>query len=129
MTVGLSAVNMAARILNIYRNTAISAITTVYAELHTADPGAAGTTSVSLGSTTRNAVVFAAPSAGSMTLTSVSAWTNGGTSETLSHIALWDAATTGNFLQSFALSSTQAWVSTNTFTLTTFTITYTPIAA
>jgi hypothetical protein len=129
MTVGLSAVNMAARILNIYRNTAISAITTVYAELHTADPGAAGATSVSLGSTTRNAVVFAAPSAGSMTLTSVSAWTNGGTSETLSHIALWDAATVGNFLQSFALSSTQAWVSTNTFTLTTFTITYTPIAA
>lgn len=129
MTVGLSAVNMANRILNIYRNTAISAITTVYAELHVADPGGVGTTSVSAGSTTRNAVTWNAPAIGSMTLSAVAAWTNGGATETLSHIALWDATTVGNFLQSFALSSTQAWVSTNTFTLTTFTITYTPIAA
>jgi hypothetical protein len=42
---------------------------------------------------------------------------------------MWDAATVGNFIHSFALTTPQPWVSTNTFTITTFTISYSPIAA
>lgn len=128
MTVGITA-TQAASLLNVYRNTASPAIATPFIQLHTADPGAAGTTSVSVGSTTRNAITWNAPAAGSMTLATLGAWTNGGTSETITHVSLWSASTVGTFYQSFALSSSQAWVSTNTLTITTFTVSFTPIAA
>jgi hypothetical protein len=129
MTVGIAAA-VANADLNRFRNTAGAALgATIYVQLHTADPGAAGTTGVSAGSTTRNAITWNAASAGSMTLATLSAWTNGGTSETISHVSLWDASTSGTFLHSFALSASQAWVSTNTLTLTTFTLSRTPIAA
>jgi hypothetical protein len=129
MAVGIAATH-ANSILNVYRNTAYAAIATVFVQLHTADPGAAGTTAVSVGSTTRIQATWNAPSAGSMTLTaSLTGWTNGGTSETLTHISLWTASSAGTFLQSLALTASQAWVSTNTFTLSTLTLNYTPIAA
>lgn len=129
MTAGLSAVNFANATLNVLRNTAFSAIATPFIQLHTADPGASGTTAVSVGSATRNAVVWNAASGGSMTLSTLSAWTNGGTSETLTHISIWSASSAGTFYWSGALTASQAWVSTNTFTLTTLTLSFTPIAA
>jgi hypothetical protein len=128
MTAGL-APTQANAYLNVYRNVAASAVATPFIQLHTADPGAAGTTAISVGSTTRNAIVWAAASGGSMALSTLSAWTNGGTSETISHVSLWTASTAGTFLQSFALTASQAWVSTNTLTITTFTLNFTPIAA
>lgn len=128
MTAGLASAQANA-FLNVYRNTAASAVATPFIQLHTADPGAAGTTGVSVGSTTRNAIVWNAASGGSMTLSTLSAWTNGGTSETISHVSLWTASTAGTFLQSFALTASQAWASTNTLTITTFTLNFTPIAA
>jgi hypothetical protein len=129
MTVGVAATQANAE-LSRYRNTAAAAIATVYVQLHTGDPGAAGTTAVSAGSTTRNTITFAAPSGGSMAMSAMGGtWTNGGTSETLSHISLWDASTAGNFLRSITLGASQAWVSTNTFTLTSCTLSQTPIAA
>lgn len=128
MTLGV-AVARGNSFLSTYRNTAYAAITTVYVQLHTADPGAAGTTSISVGSTTRNIITWNAPAAGSMTLATLGAWTNGSATETITHISLWDASTAGNFLQSGALSVGQAWVSTNTLTLTTLTASITPIAA
>jgi hypothetical protein len=56
-------------------------------------------------------------------------WTNGGTSETLTHLSFWDSSTAGNFLGSVALSSSKAWASTDTFTLSTQTWALTPLAA
>ena len=56
-------------------------------------------------------------------------WTNGGTSETLSHISCWDSTTAGTFLLSAALTASQAWASGNTFSLTSLSISLTPIAA
>lgn len=128
MTVGIAA-TQANAFLNVYRNTAATAVATPFIQLHTADPGAAGTTAVSAGSTTRNAITWNAPSGGSMTLATLGSWTNGGTSETLTHVSLWTASTAGTFLQSFALTASQAWVSTNTFTISTFTVSFSPIAA
>jgi hypothetical protein len=129
MAVGLSPVNMANAILNIYRGTTFTGIATPFIQLHTADPGVNGTTAVSVGSTTRNAITWNAASAGSMTLATLGAWTNGGTSETITHVTLWSASSAGTFYQSFALTASQAWVSTNTLTITTFTINYAPLAA
>ena len=129
MAVGLSAVNTANAILNIFRGTTFTGVSTPFIQLHTGDPGSAGTANVSVGSTTRNAIAWSAASAGSMALSSLGAWTNGGTSETITHVTLWSASSAGTFYASYALSASQAWVSTNTLTITTFTLNYTPVAA
>jgi hypothetical protein len=106
------------------------ATATCYVKLHTADPGAAGATAAAAGDTSRKQATMAAASGGSKAASaSVGPWTNGGTSETLSHISLWSASTAGTFNGSAALSASQAWASTNTFTLTSLTIAVTPIAA
>jgi hypothetical protein len=106
------------------------ATATCYVKLHTADPGAAGATAAAAGDTSRKQATMAAASGGSKAASaSVGPWTNGGTSETLSHISLWTASTAGTFNGSAALSASQAWANTNTFTLTSLSIAITPIAA
>jgi hypothetical protein len=129
VTAGLSAVNLANAILNLFRNTTFTGIATPFIQLHTADPGASGTTAVSAGSATRNAVTWNAASAASMTLATLSAWTNGGTSETITHVSIWSAASAGTFYWSMPLTASQSWASTNTLTINTFTLNFTPIAA
>ena len=130
MTAGLAATALAASWLNVLRNASATAIAQPYFKLHTADPGASGATAAAVGSTTRVAASYAAPSAGSMAQTGTApVWTNGGTSETLTHVSVWDASTAGTFQYSFALSSSQAWASGNTFTLSTYSFALTPIAA
>ena len=130
MTVGLSQANVAHQWLNWIRGSATTAPSTIFVKLHTADPGASGATAAAAGSTTRVAATFSAASGGAIALTGTNpSWTNGGTSETLTHVSVWDASTSGNFLWSAALSSSQAWANTNTFTLTTLGVSLTPIAA
>ena len=106
------------------------ATATCYVKLHTADPGAAGATAAAAGDTTRKQATMAAAAAGSKAMTgSAGPWTNVTTTETLSHISLWTAATAGTFNASAALTAPQAWVNTNTFTLTSLSVAITPIAA
>lgn len=106
------------------------ATATCFVKLHTADPGAAGATAAAVGSATRVQATMAAASAGSKAMTSMaSSWTNGGTTETLTDISLWTAASAGTFNGSCALTASQPWVSTNTFSLTSLSIAITPIAA
>lgn len=90
-----------------------------YAQLHTANPGAAGTTAISAGSATRVIFTHAASSSGSaLALTGTNpAWTNGGTSETITDISVWTAITGGTFLFSVALTASKAWASADTMTL------------
>jgi len=124
MTVGL-----AAAAVNSFLDTTF-ATASCFIKLHTADPGASGATAAAAGSTARVQATMAAASAGSKAMTSMaSTWTNGGTSETLSHISIWSASTAGTFNGSAALTASQAWASTNTFTLTSLSIAITPIAA
>lgn len=132
MTLGLSSANLADAFLNIIRGTNVTAPTTINTKLHTGDPGAAGATAAAAGDTTRKAVTFAAPT-GTTTRSialngTLPVWTNGGTSETLSHVTNWSDPAAGNFLWSAALAASQAWVSTNTFTLTTLGVSITPVA-
>ena len=101
-----------------------------FVRLHTADPGVAGTTAGSVGSTVRVAVTQAAASAGAIAQNGTAPiWTNGGTTETLTHISVWDTITAGNFLYSVVLTASQAWVSGNTFTLTSLGVSISPLAA
>lgn len=101
-----------------------------FLKLHTADPGAAGATAAAAGDTTRKQATMAAASGGSKAASaSVGPWTNGGTSETVSHISIWSASTAGTFNGSAALTASQPWASTNTLTVTSFSVAITPIAA
>ncbi len=133
MAVGLSTANLANKWLDMIEGTAFTAPSATWIELHTADPGASGTTSVSVGSTTRlqaTAANWNAAASGSKAISAaIGPWTNGGTSETISHIAVFDASTAGTFLWSVALTASQAWASGNTFTLNTLSVAFTPLAA
>lgn len=125
MTAGL-AVAKAHSILNVYRSTAFAAASP-FVKLHVGDPGSAGTANQSA-VTTRNAATFAAPSAGSMAISSIGTWSMT-TSETISHISIWDNVSAGNFMESWALTGSVPVVNGSTFSLTTLTLAFTPIAA
>ena len=135
MTAGL-APSLVSGWLNTLRTTgnggaAYSAVAGTFAQLHTGDPGAAGTANVSVGSTTRNSFVFSSSSSGSsLSLgTAPSSWTNGGTSETLTHISVWTASSAGTLLFTVALTASKAWASADQFSLSTLTAALTPQAA
>jgi hypothetical protein len=90
--------------------------------LFVGDPGSSGTSNVSVGSTTRVAATFT-ETGGVSTMSNTPGWTNGGTSETLTAIGSFGATSGGTFWFDFPLSSSQAWASGNTFTLTSMTLT------
>lgn len=129
MTVGLHTTNLAHQWLNWLRGSATTAPSGTYVRLHTADPGAAGTTAGSA-NTTRVAATFSAASGGAIALSNSPAWASWASgSETISHISVWDAATAGSFLFSVALTTSKAITNGDTFTLTTLGFSLTPIAA
>lgn len=119
---------VAGALLNVLNGTTIAtnAYTTsgnVFVQLHTAPPGASGTTSVSVGSSTRVSVAFGTSSAGTITMTTSNPqWTNGGTSETITAISIWSASTSGTFIASGALTSSQAWASGNILQLSSLSV-------
>lgn len=123
------AVGLAASVVNGWLDGSFST-TNAWVKLHTADPGSAGTTAAAAGDTTRKQATMASAAAGSKAMTGTAGpWTNVSTTETLTHISLWTLVTAGTFQGSAALTASQAWVNTNTFTLTGLTIAITPIAA
>ncbi|WP_027930701.1 phage tail fiber protein [Amycolatopsis thermoflava] len=134
MAVGLSAANLANAWLNTMRGggagTNFTAPATLFVQLHTADPGASGTTSVS-STTTRQALTFAAASGGSMAITGTTQWTNwaGTNGEVVTHISVWSAASAGTFYFSAALTASKTVNTGDTLTLSTLTFALTPIAA
>jgi hypothetical protein len=134
VTAGLSAVNTANAWLNTLRGTSaatFTAVTTLFIQLHTGDPGSAGTANVS-SVTTRPALNFGAASAGSQsavaTLPSWATWagTNG---EVITHISVWGASSGGTFYYSAALAASKTVNTGDTVNLTSLTVALTPIAA
>ena len=106
------------------------ATATCYVKLHTADPGSAGTTAAAAGDTTRKQATMANASGGSKAMSSMSgSWTNGGTNETVSHISLWTASSAGTFNASAALSASKTWNTSDTLSLSSLSISVSPIAA
>lgn len=133
-TVGISSANTADQWLNWIRATATTAPASINVKLHTSagDPGSVGTSNAAAGDTTRKVATFAAPT-GTTTRSialssSVGPWTNVTTTETLGYVSAWSDISAGNFLWSAQLASNQAWVNTNTFTLTALGVSITPVA-
>jgi hypothetical protein len=134
MAAGLSATNTANAWLNVLRGTSaatFTAVTTLFVQLHTGDPGASGTANVS-SVTTRPALNFGAASAGSQsaiaTLPSWASWagTNG---EVVTHISVWGASSGGTFYYSAALTASKTVNTGDTLNLSSLTVALTPIAA
>jgi hypothetical protein len=133
MTVGFSATNTANAWLNVLRGTSaatFTAVTTMFAQLHTGDPGASGTANVS-STTTRQAVNFGAASGGSQSITGTTQWTSwaGTNGEVVTHISLWGASSAGTFYYSAALTASKTVNTGDTLTLNTLTVAITPVAA
>jgi hypothetical protein len=131
MTAGLHAVNYVNKCLNVLSGTTFTATANTYAELHTGDPGSAGTSNAS-SVTTRVILAWSAASAGSKAITAtLPAWTAwaGTNNEVVTHIAVWDALTSGNFLYSYALTASKTVGTGDTLTLTSHSISFTPLAA
>ena len=129
MTVGLSTANLANKWLDMLGGTAFTAPGTVYVKLHTADPGASGATAASA-ETTRKALSWSAASAGSKAISSSVSWASWSAgSETISHISVHDASTAGNCLFTAALTASKAVANSDTLTLSSLSVSLTPLAA
>jgi hypothetical protein len=104
------AVGLAPGVANSFLNALCRAVnytapTTIWIQLHTADPGAAGTTSIAT-ETTRKQITFgSAASGGSIANTIAVTWTNILGSQDASHYSLWDASTSGTFLGSGVITA------------------------
>lgn len=126
MAVGVSS-TLANRWLDYGRGAgAPTAITGVFVQLHTANPGTAGTTAVS-SVTTRPSATFGAAAAGVISLSNTPSWATwaGTNGEIISHISVWDAASAGNFLWSAALTTSKTMNTGDTLNLTSASVTLT----
>ncbi len=134
MAVGLSAANTANAWLNTLRGTSaatFTAVTTMFVQLHTGDPGASGTANVS-SVTTRPALNFGAASAGSQSaIATLPSWTSwaGTNGEVVTHISTWGASSAGTFYYSAALTLAKTVNTGDTLNLASLTVALTPIAA
>lgn len=94
-----------------------TAPTAVWLQLHTADPGAAGTTSVA-GNTTRMQITtsFSGAASGAVTNDVAVTWTNVSNTEDYTHCTAWSASSAGTFYWSAPITA-NAVVAGDTFTL------------
>lgn len=89
----------------------------LYVQLHTADPGTAGTSSVASNST-RKQITFASAASGQVASNNAPQWTSVSTSETYAYISIWSALTGGSCRWSGPLNSSQSVTAGDTYTLT-----------
>lgn len=111
------------------RNVAWTQPSAFWIQLHTGDPGAAGTANVAT-ETTRKQPTISAASGGAITNSASVSWTSYPAAETISHVSYWDASTSGTFLGSAALTNSRTPALGDTLTLNTGDLDLTlPVAA
>jgi len=87
----------------------------VWIQLHTADPGVAGTTSIAT-ETTRKSASFGAASGGSMANDVALTWTSIAGSQDATHFSAWSASTAGTFRFSGTITA-NAYTAGDTYTV------------
>jgi hypothetical protein len=116
---------------SIFSAAAFTAPAASYIQLHTGDPGAAGTSNIS-SYATRTVLAWSASAGGTksisaaVTITASWAGTNG---ETLTHVSYWDAVTGGNFIVSDQLVAPVLVVTGQPVAVPTLTVPWQPLAA
>lgn len=133
MASGLAATTYANKLLDIMGSpgTTFTGTTNTYVQLHTGEPGANGTANVS-SNTTRVVIAWAAASAGSKAIQATfPAWANWAATngEVITNISIWDALTNGNFLFSVLLTVAKTVNTSDTLTLSSMSLAFTPIAS
>jgi hypothetical protein len=100
MPLSLSATTINAVLASILNGTAFTPTGPLYVQLHTGDPGTAGTANVAGNSTRLSTGTMSTPAAGQSTNNAAINWTAAQvtTSETYSYVSLWTAATGGTFV-------------------------------
>lgn len=130
MAVGLASGIVNAILDALCRSVAWSEPAAFYVQLHTADPGAAGTTAVA-SETDRQAVTFSAASGGAITNSADVTWAAVAATETYSHVSFWSASAAGTFLGSDQLAASKAVDAGDDFTIPAgdLDLSITPLAA
>ena len=129
MAVGTST-TLANSWLNVIRGgaagTTYTAPAAIYVQLHTANPGSSGSTSVS-SVTTRQAATFSASTTGVLSLSNTPSFTSwaGTNGEVVTHISFWDASASGNFLWSAALNASKTLSTGDTLNISSASLTIT----
>jgi len=108
------------KLLDTLRGTSFS-VANAYLQLHTGDPGEAGTANAA-SETDRQSVSFSAASGGSMVSSAIVEWTDVAATETYSYWSVWDASSSGNCLWSGALAASASVVAGDTFQVTSLTL-------
>lgn len=130
MAVGLAS-GIANAILDaLCRSVAWSEPAAFWVQLHTADPGSAGTTAVAT-ETDRIQATFSAASGGAITNSAELLWESVAGTETISHVSFWSASAAGTFLGSDALNASKSVDAGDDFRIAAgeLDISLTPIAA
>ncbi len=120
MATGLSSY-LANSFMDSLGNASSFAVSTVYIQLHTANPGSAGTSSIAL-ETSRSTASFASSSSGQITSDADVSWVAITGSETVLFFTAWDASTSGNFLFSGSVTA-NPYTAGDTFTITSGSLT------
>ena len=110
---GASATIVDALLASILNGTAFTTYTNPYVQLHTGDPGSAGTSNVAGESTREQAAGTFTISGGSTTNPDAISWTDVSTAETYSYVSLWSLATGGTFLASGTITANAVGVGDN----------------
>lgn len=106
MALGLAAATANALLDALFNQANYTAPTAIWIQLHTADPGAAGTTAVATNNTRKDVTaVFSAAAAGAVTSDTAVTWTNVPASEDYTHWSLWSASTAGTFYLSGTMTA------------------------
>lgn len=116
MAEGFSA-TVANAVLDCYfRATNITAPSAVYAQLHTAAPGSAGTSNIATNTTRQQVTCGVAASGGAISNTVAVTWTNVPANEDYTHVSIWTASSGGTFIASGTITAA-AVTSGSNFTL------------
>lgn len=131
MTVGLNPTIANQLLDSLFSAAAFTPPAASYVQLHTGDPGVAGTSNIS-SYTTRTVLTWASAAGGqksissSVTITASWAGTNG---ELITHVSYWDALTVGTFIISDQLLAPVTAVTGSPVTIPNLLAILSPIAA
>lgn len=110
---GISSTVGNALLASILNGTAFTTYSAPYVQLHTGEPGSAGTSNIAGESTREQAAGTFSVSGGSTTNPDAVSWTSVSTAETYTYVSLWSASTGGTFLASGTITANAVGVGDN----------------